>query len=187
MMNKESDLYDPLNTKTLGGDLRLDVETYENVQDNIHVQGINRKLLELTDLIGRVTNNRSSSGPIPGTMKIVETEIAYSETGAATGYKTMFVPQSGEVWQFIAASSVFTGGSSGQSLLMGEGEPSDIVTPPSKYITVAQESSTGNPTWSPLIYGADLFFDENIIPILQVYSQTTGESSKFFGAFVRVR
>jgi hypothetical protein len=39
-MGKESDLYDPLNTKTLGGDLRLDVDTYENVQDNIHLEGV---------------------------------------------------------------------------------------------------------------------------------------------------
>ena len=57
-MGKESELYDPYNTKTIGGDLRLDVDTYENVQDQIHLESVNLKLLELTDLVGRVTNNR---------------------------------------------------------------------------------------------------------------------------------
>lgn len=98
-MGKESDLYDPFNTKTLGGDLRLDVDTYENVQDNIHLESVNRKLLELTDLIGRVTNNRSSSGPIPNTAQVVNTNITTS------GTNDVFVPEPGEVWQLSAAAS----------------------------------------------------------------------------------
>tara|TARA_Y100000004_G_scaffold181595_1_gene227453 strand:- start:343 stop:870 length:528 start_codon:yes stop_codon:yes gene_type:complete len=94
-MSKESELYDPLNTKTLGGDQRLDVETYENIQDNIHLERVNRKLLELTDLIGRVTNNRSDSGPIPDSQVLVESVVD------AGGYNTIFTPGIGEVWQFV--------------------------------------------------------------------------------------
>jgi hypothetical protein len=97
-MGKESDLYDPLNTKTIGGELRLDVDTYENVQDNIHLEGVNRKLLELTDLIGRVTNNRSDSGPIPDTSQIT------GVTGADTNQiVTVFTGVSGQVWELVAA------------------------------------------------------------------------------------
>ena len=108
-MSKESDLYDPYNTKTIGGDLRLDVSTYENVQDKIHVESVNRKLLELTDLIGRVTNNRSDSGPIPNT-GIIE-QIVATSSGARVGG---FQPGAGEVYQlygFTIASMVGRSGS----------------------------------------------------------------------------
>lgn len=183
---KDSSLYQQLESTTLE---TVTPDQLDTIKAKMFAQGTEgledeyRRLL----LLGLASDTLSISGPMPGTMKIVETEIAYSESSAATAYKTMFVPQAGEVWQFLAASSSFSGGSSGQSIIMGDSEPPDLVTPPTNYVLVAQEVSTGNPTWSPLIYGADLFFDENIIPILQVYSQTTGESSKFFGAFVRVR
>ena len=94
-MGKENELYDPLNTKTIGGELRLDVETYENIQDNIHIEGVNKKLLELTDLVGRVTNNRSSSGPIPGTAQIFTATVTSSGTAVIP-----FTPNPGEVWAF---------------------------------------------------------------------------------------
>ena len=70
---------------------------------------------------------------------------------------------------------------------MGDSEPADLTTPPTNYVLLAQESSSGNPTWSPLLYGADVFYDENVIPVLQVYSQTTVESSKIFMSGIRVR
>ena len=106
-MGKESDLYDPLNTKTIGGDLRLDVDTYENVQDNIHLEGVNRKLLELTDLIGRVTNNRSSSGPIPDTQVLIQLVVTSS------AYDTILEPAIGEVWQYVGGSANQTTNPSG--------------------------------------------------------------------------
>ena len=104
-MGKESDLYDPLNTKTIGGDLRLDADTYENVQDNIHLESVNRKLLELTDLIGRVTNNRSSSGPIPDTQKIVQKTYTSTSDDAI-----FFRPNIGEVWQLVGGDTLGNGG-----------------------------------------------------------------------------
>jgi hypothetical protein len=98
-MSKESELYDPFNTKTLGGNLRLDVETYENIQDNIHLERVNRKLLELTDLIGRVTNNRSSSGPITGTMDVFELESSVSGSSVSGFGDGLDSVNPGEIWQ----------------------------------------------------------------------------------------
>lgn len=181
------ELFSQWNTKTLGGSSRLGVSDYELITDGVHVEVDNLEALELKNTVGQATNTQSQSGPIPGTMKITTTAISYAETGAATGYKTMFVPNPGEVWLLVAASSSMAGGSSGQSILMGDSEPADLTTAPTTYVLVSQESSTGNPYWSPLLYGAPLYFDENIIPVLQVYSQTTGESSTFYGAFIRVR
>jgi hypothetical protein len=94
-MGKESDLYNPYNTKTLGGDTRLDVSTYENVQDSINVEKVNRQLLELTDLIGRVTNNRSNSGPIPNTSINVTGSTGSSGSGNDV---ELYQPAKGEVW-----------------------------------------------------------------------------------------
>jgi hypothetical protein len=101
-MGKESDLYNPYNTKTLGGDTRLDLATYENVQDSINVEKVNRQLLELTDLIGRVTNNRSNSGVIP------ETGVLRTESITASGYDNSVIcmsPNEGEVLRLTGLSS----------------------------------------------------------------------------------
>ena len=103
-MGKESELYDPYNTKTLGGTNKLDVETYENVQNNIHLEKTNRKLLELTDLIGRVTNNRSSSGPIPNTGQVTNLQV----TGSGDDTYTLLQPGQGEVWEIQGGSAKTT-------------------------------------------------------------------------------
>jgi len=85
------------NTKTVGGTGRLDTDNFELISDNINLQETNYDALKLVDLIGRITNNRSSSGPIPDTQISVETQVASS-----AGYTTVFTPDQGEVWQFIA-------------------------------------------------------------------------------------
>ena len=183
---KDSSLYQQLESTTLS---TLTAAQLDTIKAKTFSQGTDgnedeyRRLL----LLGLAADQLSISGPIPGTGKITETEITYAESGAATAYKTIFVPGPGEVWQFIAAYSNFSGGSSGQSILMADSEPADLTTPPTTYVVLAQESSTGNPTWSPLLYGSDVFYDENVIPVLQVYSQTTGESSKIFMSWIRVR
>ena len=153
-MGKESDLYDPWNTKTLGGDLRLDVETYENVQDNIHLEGLNRKLLELTDLVGRVTNNRSSSGPIPGTVELI------AETFTTPGYKVYKTPEPGEVWQIMGVSVASTTGLSGSGVV-----EVDIFNPTSTDRLIMADfsftSSSDFPIIETSVGGAVFFADEN--------------------------
>ena len=103
-MGKESDLYNPYNTKTLGGDTRLDLSTYENVQDSINVEKVNRKLLELTDLIGRVTNNRSSSGPIPDSGVIESATITGSGSG---GKQSLVTAKKGQVVDICAMDATW--------------------------------------------------------------------------------
>lgn len=146
-MGKESDLYDPLNTKTLGGELRLEVDTYENVQDNIHLEGVNRKLLELTDLVGRVTNNRSSSGPIPNTCSIKQV----SET--SDGVVSIFTPPSGTVFVLIGGTVSGSGGGNRSYILIDDGTVSDF--------EIADETVTSgqqNP-WSPISGTGPFYLD----------------------------
>jgi hypothetical protein len=93
-----SKILDQWNTKTTGGSNRLTVEDFELIQDPIHLEGKNYTALELVDLIGRVTSNRSDSGPIPGGQTVI------SSTVTGTGPTVVLRPERNEVWQFICAS-----------------------------------------------------------------------------------
>ena len=54
-------------------------------------------------------------------------------------------------------------------------------------VLIAQESSTGSPAFSPLLYGAQIFFDENVHCFMNGYSMSAGESTTLKVAFIRVR
>jgi hypothetical protein len=174
-MSRESDLYDPLNTKTIGGDLRLDVDTYENVQDNIHVEGVNRKLLELTDLIGRVTNNRSDSGPIPGTAVVEEIQVTTSGTKVVG-----FLPNAGEVYQlyaFCVADMTGRSGSCVHEVFLRDNTTSRKV----ELVDVSAGSSV-----FPLVEAGTsypIFVDENI----QVMYECTGTFTDSTLNFIAIR
>ena len=91
-------ILDQWNTKTAGGSNRLSVSDFDLIQDPIHLEGKNYTALELVDLIGRITNNRSSSGPIPDTSQIA------GVTGADSNQTvTVFTGVVGEVWELVAA------------------------------------------------------------------------------------
>ena len=93
-----TDIIEQWNTKTTGGTSRLSVGDFELIQDNIHLQKANYSALEIVDLIGRITSNRSDSGPIPGGQTVI------SSTVTGTGPTVVLRPERNEVWQFICAS-----------------------------------------------------------------------------------
>jgi hypothetical protein len=94
-----TDIIEQWNTKTIGGSTKLSVEDFELIQDNIHLQERTYSALEIVDLVGRITNNKSSSGPIPDTQVLVEMVVT------SAGYNTVFTPGIGEVWQYIGGSA----------------------------------------------------------------------------------
>jgi len=106
MMEHTTKILDQWNTKTTGGSGRLSLSDFELIQDPIHIQKTNYSALEVVDLIGRVTNNRSSSGPITGTTKIE----ASVYTSSAIYNNLTFRPDVGEVWTLDAASVTHSGG-----------------------------------------------------------------------------
>jgi len=149
-MARDSDIYDPLNTKTIGGEFRLDVDTYENVQDPIHLESVNRKLLELTDLIGRVTNNRSSSGPIPGTGKIIKIT---DTTGSGSPSGDVFTPEHGEVWVIVGAQ-IGAMAANKCSLLVRDADNNQTVQIAAETSAFAQ--------FDPVATGAHVFITKNL-------------------------
>jgi hypothetical protein len=178
-MSKESNLYDPFNTKTIGGDLRLDVDTFENVQDNIHIEGVNRKLLELTDLVGRITNNRSNSGPIPKTVTLE------AQTFTSQGYRDYFTPATGEVWQIMGVSVASSSGLSGSGVI--EVDITNNTT--SNRLIIADfnfTSSSDFPVIETSIGGAVFYVDENHRVRIRAEGTFTSINSVTLG-LVRVR
>ena len=158
-MGKESDLYDPFNTKTIGGDLRLDVDTYDNVQDNIHLEGVNRKLLELTDLIGRVTNNRSNSGVIPETGNIRTESI----TSAAYSNRVIAMsPKIGEVLRLtgVSAATDSTPSSSISYFMMLKDRNDGGTFDEAIYLDSQSSASTNVP-----FFGISTFLTQSVIEI----------------------
>jgi len=180
----KKDLFDQWNTKTLGGSTKLSVDNFDLIQDPVHVEAANEPSLELVNLVGQATNTQSHSGPLGQTL-IVETELTYTEVGAATGYKLHHRPAPGEIWQLIAVSALMSGGSSGMNLIIGPGV-TNITTIESPYVLLAQESSSGQPIFDTLD-GAVHFYDNTNAIIHGAYSLATGEEQKMFTLSVRVR
>ena len=186
-MSKESDLYDPYNTKTIGGNLRLDVDSYEEIQDNIHLERPNRNLLELTDLIGRVTNNRSASGPIPGTGEIAAATVTISSVDV-----DLKAPNAGEVWQVMGVSAEAAGTLStlsGITLYLKldtvSGHPGS-----SNSAYVLEWAGSGSIEPADTSYGSVLHIDQNLVLKARVFKsggRGSGEEVKFKVPIIRVR
>ena len=168
-MGKESELYDPYNTKTLGGTNKLDVETYENVQNSIHLERTNRKLLELTDLIGRVANTRSNSGPLPGTQILLDTDsITNSEI-------TVYKPEIGEVYQLVAASITTLDGASTMILKLSD----DTSTP-------GAQIDTSNTTSDAIVLNEPIFITNDVWLKVRTSNASSG-NARLATSFIRVR
>jgi hypothetical protein len=174
-MGKESDLYDPLNTKTIGGDLRLDVDTYENVQDNIHIEGVNRKLLELTDLVGRVTNNRSDSGPISSTQKIASTGAVTTSTNTV-----LFRPDPGQVWVCTGVQMDASAGSGSVTAVL-------MYYDGSNEVRIEAASTAGVAEFNITSTAGPLYVSNDVYLRIVTSSVAVGEQATFNASVIRVR
>ena len=95
---KESKVYTDLKNLKITGVTADQLDTLKGVLFAQGVDGSEDEMRRLK-LLGEVSNQQSSSGPIPGTMKVVD------ETWTATGTKTFGQPGQGETWQILAGST----------------------------------------------------------------------------------
>ena len=86
----------------------------------------------------------------------------------------------------IMPQSQAAGGTVGASIFWGTGLVS-LTEPITPNVLIAQESSSGGPVFNPLAYGGDIFFDENILCMMNGYGMVAGESVELKCAFIRVR
>ena len=123
---------------------------------------------------------------MPATMIITTNTVAYNDNDNATEYEIVLTPKKGEVWQLMGAQSQAAGGTVGASIFWGTGLVS-LTEPITPNVLIAQESSSGGPVFNPLAYGGDIFFDENILCMMNGYGMVAGESVELKCAFIRVR
>ena len=161
---------------------------FDVVYDNVYLNDMSEDELRRLALVGaaRQSFSASSSGPIPGNVIIVSETITYAEVGAATGYKEFYRPAEGEVYQLLAASATMSGGTVGCTIMASTGVD-NITTIQTPFVQIAQESSTGAPTFDQNVVGQAIYFDNNIPMIMQAYSMQAGEQVELKALFVRVR
>jgi len=97
-------IIDQWNTKTIGGSDKLGVTDFDTVGDPIHVEADNIRNMKLLNVVGQATNTQSQSGPIGGTMQLIQK--TYTSTGDDEDF---FKPTEG-VWQLLGGDTLSSGG-----------------------------------------------------------------------------
>jgi len=165
------------NTKTTGGSNKLSISDFDLIQDPIHLESKNYSALEVVDLIGRITHNRSASGPIPKTSQI---KVASCDTSG--DIVTAFQPGIGEVWQVVGAIGTAGSGTSGTIYL--EVKLFDTVNSVRAEI-ISTSTTTGTDIPLTEITQNPIFIDENMR--LEVEASGTFTTMEFKIPLIRVR
>jgi hypothetical protein len=99
-----SNVYRQLNSIKLGD---LTNEQFDKVYQNVFLNDMSEDELRRLALVGaaRQSLSASSSGPIPGTQKMIEIDTTLANT-----YIDIHIAGPGEVWQFVAGSANTTSG-----------------------------------------------------------------------------
>jgi hypothetical protein len=176
-MTKKSKIYEQFNTKTR---LSMDNGTFNQITEPINIQQSNEEELMRTLLIGLATNQLSSSGPMPGTVDVIN--FLSSSSGSAVGAtESGFYKEPGSVWK-IFGPSLSVGGGSGsiqhELRLINDGSTLEIL----------DFSTTGGslrPTTEDGFIGGEIYVS---YPAYLVYEATgTFTSSGLSLGIVRVR
>jgi hypothetical protein len=93
---KESKVYTDLKNLKITG---VTADQLDTLKGELYAQGVDGSEDEMRrlKLLGEVSNQQSSSGPIPGSMQVI------SVTYDANQYYDIFTPSKGEVWKVVAA------------------------------------------------------------------------------------
>ena len=104
----------PLEATGLIGDQtpsnRFEATDWDRVRNQVHLQESNVEVINLLNSIGNITGqNAGGAGPMPGTLKIVNTDMGTTESTKVTAFRPAV---KGEVWQLIDCSWIRTGSTS---------------------------------------------------------------------------
>ncbi len=156
------------NTKTTGGSNKLAVTDFELIQDPIHLESKNYSALEIVDLIGRITNNRSDSGPIPATTSIDLGDAAITASGGTTTWTYQPVGEVHQIMGFSYVASNMGGASMSMQLYLDDG--SNTVLLGEKSTTDAADNF-GDIDWT------SVYLDEKVQLKLTIYATFPGSGS----------
>ena len=156
-------ILDQLQTKTVGappsttgltGDQLpntiFNVDTFDQVRNQVTLQLSNLELLNVLNTIGQVTNTQSQSGPIPKTGKIVKTNFT-----AASQNKVVATAQPGEVFQVMGACANNVSGSGTFTFVLSFTDGTDSVR-------IESLTGSGYNEFNITSTAGPMFIDENI-------------------------
>lgn len=147
----------------------------DDIKNQMTLQMQNLDALTMLDVMSRLSNTISSSGPMPGTAKIVTASAAASGSVA-----TIFQPDHGQVWKLIDITVVWTGnsGTINASPVLEDSQNSNR-------IFVGREASTAAHHEFPSIPQDSLFITNEVF--LRGWSSGTFTSGQWLAAVIRVR
>ena len=163
----------------LVGDLQPETvftpDDFDRIKNQMTLQMQNLDAFSMLDLLGRLSNTTSSSGPMPGTAKIVTVAAAASGSIA-----TVFQPDPGQVWKLIDITVVWTNNSgtiNASPVLQDEANGNQIF--------VGRQASTAAHHEFPAIPQDSLFITREVF--LRGWSAGTFDSGTWLAAVIRVR
>lgn len=167
----------PASTGLTGDSVPAEVFTasdFDLVKNQVHLAEENFQLLEALNVMGQISNMQSQSGPMPGTMKLVD---ATGDTSASKF--VLFQPDAGQVWQLIALDFDITGGTGNTTVITYLSDGSDTVklyeaTTSSTSLVVSDDID------APIYVTSDCYLEG-------IWARTSGTSGNFTAAVVRVR
>ena len=149
------------------------------VRKPLNLNSQSEDVLRRIELVGKVTNQMSTSGPIPGSGIIVKV------TSTSNATLTVLKPNPGEVWQLNAASATATGGAVRFKLGMITGDVPDIT---SDCVEIADVSPTSTSIqFSFVDLPGPLYVDSVTWMVINFSSMGVGEEGDCRVAFVRIR
>ena len=129
----------------------LTADQFDTLKGALFAQGVDGAEDEMRrlDLLGQVSNQTSSSGPIPGTATVLQND--WSGAGGSLTY--VMSAGAGEVWRIMNGAYTSSGGSSTITVYVKD----DVLN---RYVTIASETvNDGAVTLDPF---KDIYIDENL-------------------------
>ena len=149
----------------------FDADDFDKIKNQMTLQMQNLDAFEMLNVLSRLSNTSSSSGPIPNT-SVIKT----STFTGSTGNKTVFQPDKGQVWQIMAMSMTPSGSGSYRGIVNLKNSDGD-------FVELVDKSATG--TAESLQYDTPLFITNEVFLDFTVVTVDTALALKV--AFVRVR
>jgi len=166
---KTSNLYSQLRTSQLES---IAQESFDKVKDPVFINSDFEDEARRLKLWGEIAGKLSSSGPMPGTAKVVQ--ITYDDNQ----YYDYFIPEEGQVWKVMAVwTFTATGFTSGVFALY------DTVNNLRVY---AGDWGSGGGDLEDSGFPTEIYFDKNCYPQFYPYG-TLSSSSTTQMACIRVR
>ncbi len=167
-MQEKNRLYDQFDTKKLN---EITADNLDLFRDQIFIEETNEKISDDLIRTGILSNQLSSSGPIPATGRIQQI------TRSSDGTTTLFRPSVGEVWQLTAADATAVGGGIRFKFQLTNGTR----------IVEIKDASVSGATDPIDLSTVPLYIDRNVYLQINISSITGSEVGTVNAAFIRVR